>query len=77
MPTFTLRQNKRYRATISLGTLESWADNDLIAGRLIEAGFADVTVSGSGSARTAEALWPSADTTAPMPSQVADVVEIA
>lgn len=77
MPTFTVRKDKRYRATIALGVLESWAPNDLIAGKLIEAGFADVAVSGSGSTRTAEALWPSADTTAQMPSQVADVVEIA
>jgi hypothetical protein len=77
MPTFTLRQNKRYRATISLGVLQSFADNDLIAGKLIEAGFRDVSVSGSGGSRVAEARWPLADTTAPMPSEVTDVTEIA
>jgi hypothetical protein len=77
MPTFTVRKDRRYRATISLGTFESWAGNDLIAGKLIEAGFADVTVNGSGSTRVAEARWIGADTTAPMPSQVTDVVEIA
>ncbi len=77
MPTFTVRQDKRYRATISLGVLQSFADNDLIAGKLIEAGFTDVSVSGSGGTRVAEARWPLADTTAPLPSEVAEITEIA
>jgi hypothetical protein len=77
MPTFTIRQGKRYRAMISLGTLQSFADNDLIAGKLIEAGFADVSVSGSGGTRLAEARWPLADTTAPLPSEVTEITEIA
>jgi len=77
MPDFKLRQGKRYRATISLGMLQSFADNDLIAGKLIEAGFADVSVSGSGGTRVAEARWPLADATAPMPSEVTDVTEVA
>jgi hypothetical protein len=77
MPTFTLRQDKRYRATISLGVLQSFADNDLIAGKLIEVGFTDVSVSGSGASRVAEVRWPLADVTAPMPSEVTEVTELA
>lgn len=77
MPNFTVRQGRRYRATISLGMLQSFADNDLIAGKLIEAGFADVSVSGSGGTRVAEAQWPLADTTAPLPSEVVEITELA
>ena len=77
MSTFTVRQGKRYRATISLGMLQSFADNDLIAGKLIEAGFADVDVSGSGGTRVAEGRWSLADATAPLPSEVVEIIEIA
>jgi hypothetical protein len=76
MATFTLRQGKRYRATIALKGIERWAGNDTIAERLRTAGFADVVVSGMGDKRTAEAAWPGPDATGEMPAQVADVVEI-
>ncbi len=76
MTTFTVRQGQRYRATISLGLLESFAGNDLIAARLEAAGFTDVSVEGSGSRRSAEALWPHADASAALPPQVSDVTEI-
>jgi hypothetical protein len=76
MATFTVRQGKRYRATIMLGWLERWAGNDTIAGKLREAGFAEVKVDGSGGTRQAEALWPGPDTTAEMPSQITEVVEV-
>ena len=75
MATFTVRQGKRYRATLSLGWLERWASNETIAGKLKEAGFSEVKVEGSGSARMAEALWPGPDTTAEMPSQIVEVIE--
>lgn len=76
MTTFTVRQGQRYRATISLGLLESFAGNDLIASRLEAVGFTDVTVEGAGSTRHAQALWPNADATAALPPQVSDVTEI-
>jgi hypothetical protein len=76
MATFTVHQGKRYRATITLSGIERWASNDMIADRLRTAGFADVTVSGVGNTRTAEASWTGADATAEMPAQVSDVVEI-
>jgi len=69
-------QGKRYRATISLGMLESFASNDIIAGRLGTAGFTDISVSGAGNTRIAEALWSAADAAAEMPKQIAEVVEL-
>ena len=74
--TFTVRQGRRYQATLSLGLLERMASNETIAERLRAAGFAEVSVSGSGAKRIAKALWPTSDVTAEMPSQIADVVEI-
>jgi len=76
MAAFTVRQGKRYRATISLGWLERWAGNDTIAEKLRAAGFSDVTVSGSGGTRVAEALWSGPDATGDMPAQVTEVIEI-
>ena len=76
MAAFTVHQGKRYRATISLGMLERFASNDIIAGRLRTAGFTDVSVSGAGNTRIAEALWPVADAAAEMPKQIAEVVEL-
>jgi hypothetical protein len=76
MAAFTVHQGRRYRATISLGWLERFASNDAIAGRLQAAGFTDISVSGSGSTRIAEALWPAADATAELPKQITEVVAI-
>src|SRR5262245_14650179 len=76
MATFTVRQGKRYRATISLGWLERLAGNDTIAGKLREAGFSEIKVEGAGATRHAEARWPGPDTTGEMPSQITDVTEI-
>jgi hypothetical protein len=75
MATFTVCEGKRYRTTITLGWLERWASNEMIAGKLREAGFADVKIEGSGGTRQAEALWPISDTTAEMPSQITAVIE--
>jgi methanogenic corrinoid protein MtbC1 len=76
MATFTVRQGKRYRASLTLGWLERWAGNDTVAEKLRAAGFSEVSVSGAGGARVAEALWAGPDTTGEMPSQVVEVVEI-
>jgi hypothetical protein len=76
MASFTVRQGKRYRATITLGGMERWASNDMIAGRLREAGFSEVAVSGVGSTRVAEALWAGADTAGEMPSQITEITEV-
>ena len=76
MATFTVRQGRRYRATITLGWLERLAGNETIAGKLRDAGFAEVKVEGSGGTRHAEALWPGPDTTAEMPAQITEVIEV-
>ncbi len=76
MPSFTVRRGKRYRATIALGLIEQLADNGMIAAKLRDAGFEAVSVSGDGMTRSAEALWPGDDTSAPLPSQVVEVEEI-
>jgi hypothetical protein len=77
MSIFTVRRGQRYRATITLGIIEQFADNEMIAGKLAEAGFTDVQVSGTGGTRLAEALWPKDDTAAPLPSQITEISEVA
>jgi hypothetical protein len=76
MAVFTVRQGGRYRATLTLGWLERWASNDLIAEKLRAAGFSDITVAGSGWTRIAEASWPGPDATAEMPSQITEVTDL-
>jgi hypothetical protein len=76
MPTFTVHQGKRYRATIVLGWMERWATNAAIAAKLRSAGFMDVMVEGSGGLRTAEGLWAFPDATAELPAQVSDVTAV-
>lgn len=76
MPSFTVHQGKRYRATIALGLLERWASNDTIADRLEAAGFTEMSISGSGRTRIAEALWPGPDATAELPQQITQVLEL-
>ena len=75
MAVFTVRQGRRYRATITLGWLERWASNDEIAEKLRAAGFSNVTVTGSGWTRVADASWPGPDTTGEMPTQITQVID--
>ena len=73
MTTFTVKESKRYRATLSLGLIERFATNETIAERLR---FTDVIVTGAGASRMAEAVWPGADASAELPRQIVDVVEL-
>lgn len=75
MAIFTVRQGKRYKATITLNMLERLASNDMIAGKMRNAGFTEVSVTGEGGTRTAVGLWSKPDTTADMPAQIAEVIE--
>lgn len=75
MAVFTVRQGRRYRATITLGWLERWASNEEIAEKLRAAGFSNVTVTGSGWTRVADASWLGLDTTGEMPSQITQVID--
>jgi hypothetical protein len=76
MSTFTVHHGKRYQAAIELGLLEQLASNEMIAAKLRNVGFEDVHVSGKGSTRQAEALWPGPDTNAALPSQVTSISEV-
>ena len=76
MAVLTVRQGKRYRATIALSWWEQVASNHTIARQLEDAGFTEVTVTGSGQDREAEALWPGADSSAEVPSQISAVTEV-
>jgi hypothetical protein len=74
--TYTVRQGRRYQATITLGFVESFAGNEIIADRLRQAGFADVSVEGTGALRYAAGVWPGDDATAELPEQITAVTEI-
>lgn len=76
MSTFTVCHGRRYKSTIALGILESCASNEAIGDKIRPAGFAEVVVIGNGELRTAEALWPFADVTGPMPPEIISVTEI-
>jgi hypothetical protein len=56
--------------------LERFASNDILAARLRTAGFTDISVTGAGSTRIAEALWPAADATAEQPKQITELLEL-
>ena len=74
---FSLVQGKRYRGTITLSGLQSWAGNETVADKFRELGFADVKVTGSGGSRIGEGKWDKPDQAVPMPEQISDVVEVA
>ncbi len=77
--TFTLRTNKRYRATVKLTGFETWAGNDIIEGKFRELGFKDPKVTGGGGVRQGEALWPGAERSVPLPidPHLSNVSEVA
>ena len=76
MAKFTVRQGRRYRATIKLTGLKRLASNETVAGVLRTVGFAEVRVEGGGGTRYATALWPKADASADIPPEVDRVEEI-
>jgi hypothetical protein len=77
MATFTLEAGRRYRATLSLGWIEQFAGNDLIAAELARAGFGEVAVSGAGENRVAEGVWTRESQEVPLPEQVTELVAVA
>ena len=74
--TFTIRRGRRYKATISLGFLQSFASNEAIGDKFRTLGFTEVAVTGEGENRTVEGLWPLADVTAPLPPEIIGVTEV-
>ena len=73
---FTVHQGKRYRATLSLNSVERLADNALIARKFRALGFSKVRVSSTGAIRLVEGVWPRKDASAPLPPQIVAVAVI-
>jgi hypothetical protein len=67
---FTVQQGKRYRATLSLNSVERLADNALIASKFRAIGFTKVRVSGAGAVRHVEGVWPRKDASTNLPRQI-------
>jgi hypothetical protein len=74
--TFTVHTGRRYRATLSLGGIEQFASNDMVAAELQRYGFINVTVSGTAGTRFAEGTWRGPDTTAQLDARIVSVTEI-
>ena len=70
---FTVHKGKRYRATLSLNSVERLADNALIARKFRALGFSGVRVSGAGAIRRVEGVWPRKDASATLPPQIVAV----
>lgn len=77
MATFTLRNGKRYRATLRLIGLEQFAGNDIVQGKFTDVGFNNVKVTGSGAIREAEGTWTKPDVTGEIDAHVIEVVQLA
>ena len=73
---FTVLKGQRYRATLSLNSVERLVENDLIARKFRALGFSNVRVSGAGAIRRVEGLWPRKDASAPLPPQIIAVARL-
>ena len=67
---FTVQKGKRYRATLSLNSVERLADNALIASKFRAIGFTKVSVSGVGAVRHVEGVWLRKDASTNLPRQI-------
>jgi hypothetical protein len=70
---FTVHQGKRYQAILALTSVEQLAGNAQIAQKFRDLGFSRVRVSGAGTTRRVEGVWPGKDTSANMPPQIVAV----
>ena len=73
---FTVREGKRYCATLALNSVEQLADNALIARRFRALGFSRVHVSGTGAMRRVEGVWHRKDASATLPRQIVAVARL-
>jgi hypothetical protein len=73
---FTVHKGKRYRATLSLNSVERLVDNALIARKFRALGFSKVRVSGAGAIRRVEGVWPRTDASASLPPQIIAVARL-
>jgi hypothetical protein len=70
---FTVREGKRYCATLALNSVERLADNALIARKFRALGFSSVRVSGIGAKRRVEGVWHRKDASTTLPRQIVAV----
>lgn len=77
MADFTLEEGRRYRATITLGMLQSMASNEIVAQRLTDAGFTNVSVTGSGRTRTATGQWSQETVSGAVPPEISGISQLA
>ena len=70
---FTVREGKRYCATLALNSVEQLADNALIARKFRALGFSRVRVSGTGAKRRVEGVWHLKDASTTVPRQIVAV----
>ena len=77
MADFTVEKGKRYRATITLGMLQSMASNETVAQKLTEAGFTDVNVTGTGRTRTATGQWAEETASGAIPQEISGISQLA
>jgi hypothetical protein len=73
---FRVHQGKRYRATLSLNSVERLAGNSLIASKFRALGFTKVRVSGVGAIRRVEGVWTRKDASAALPPQIIAVARL-
>jgi hypothetical protein len=73
---FTVHKGKRYRATLSLNSVERLADNALIASKFRALGFSEVRVTGVGAIRRVEGFWSRKDASTPLPPQIIAVARL-
>ena len=73
---FTVREGKRYRATLALDSVERLVDNALIARKFRALGFSKVRVSGTGAMRRVDGVWLRKDATAALPRQIVAVASL-
>lgn len=72
----TITSGHRYAATVTLSGFESFADNGRIASVLTGAGFANVTVTGSGGTRSATGTWTGATMTRAVDPHLSNVRDL-
>jgi hypothetical protein len=73
---YTVHQGTRYRATLALSSVEQLANNEMIAQKFRAVGFSGVRVSGAGTTRRVEGVWPGKDASANMPPQIVAVAVV-
>jgi hypothetical protein len=74
----TLTQYKKYQGTITLTKSEVFfAGNIMLKSKLVEAGFSNVEVTGSGTTRTAVGIWsrPTQEVN-DLPKQITEIKEL-